>query len=73
MPYQTCENCRFFEDVSLKGKDDQTFCLRYPPQLEVGQDGYETIWLFPRVHKTNRCGEWRPILPSGVLYAYDDE
>ena len=71
--YQRCENCRFFNSLNLSAEDDRALCLRYPPQIEVSQEGYKTDWLFPRVHKTSRCGEWRPILENGNISAYEKE
>lgn len=70
---QRCENCRFFDSLSLSMEDDRATCLRYPPQIEVSQEGYRTDWLFPKVNKTSRCGEWRPILESGNISAYEEE
>ena len=68
---QVCENCRFFDRTGSENKGE---CLRYPPQASH----YETIisaviWRFPEVHQADHCGEWRPILESGNISAYDDE
>ena len=67
---QRCENCRFFRGAET---DDYGACLRYPPQIEVSAEGYRTDWIFPKVNKFSRCGEWRPILESGNISAYDEE
>jgi len=71
--HQRCENYRFFDNISLSAEDDSASCLRYPPQIEALEIAISRSWLFPRVHKNSRCGEWRPILESGNISAYDEE
>ena len=71
--HQRCETCRFFDNISLSAEDDSASCLRYPPQIESLEIAISRSWLFPRVHKNSRCGEWRPILESGNISAYDEE
>lgn len=71
--HQRCETCRFFVDHSSTVEEDQGFCLRYPPQIEALEIAISRSWLFPRVSKGSRCGEWRPILESGNISAYDEE
>ena len=78
--HQKCETCRFFSDQDSTAEDDHGSCLRYPPQIESFPPQIEALetaisrsWLFPRIHKNSRCGEWRPILESGNISAYDEE
>ena len=71
---QYCENCRFFEeDLHSEQRSHDGRCLRYPPKQEVRMDEYYDNWLFPRVHKSDQCGEWRPILVNGNISAYHEE
>lgn len=71
--HQRCETCRFFSGQDSTAEDDRGSCLRYPPQIEALEIAIFRSWLFPRVHKNSRCGEWRPILESGNISAYDEE
>ena len=70
MAKQNCENCRFFEKYNHSNPESYAgYCLRYPPQRE------ETLgnWIFPTVHESDQCGEWRPILVNGNISAYHEE
>ena len=74
--HQRCETCRFFTDqisTISTGQREDTFCLRYPPQIAVSDPIIYSAWLFPSVHETSRCGEWRPILENGNISAYEEE
>ena len=70
---QRCENCRFFDILSLSAADDRTLCLHCLPPIEVSREGYKTDWLFAKVNNNSRCGEWRPILEIGNISAYNEE
>ena len=80
---QTCENCRFLDD---NYKDGDPRCHRYPPQSKderitpksessiiPGIPFTANFWRFPKVHKDDWCGEWRPIHNSGNRSAYHEE
>ena len=71
MAKQKCENCRFFDEDNQDVHDGS--CLRFPPKQEVRTDGYYDNWLFPKVRKNARCGEWRPTLVNGNISAYHEE
>ena len=61
---QICENCRFFYYRE---------CKRYPPQAVRDEEGDINYWFFPEVDTNNCCGEWRPVLASRHISAYDEE
>ena len=82
-PQQTCGNCRFLDD---NYKDGEPRCHRYPPQAkdETFTSESETgmipslpytanLWRYPEVDKSSWCSEWKPILTSGNISAYDEE
>ena len=79
-PQQTCGNCRFLDD---NYKDGEPRCHRYPPQAKDETDFHEPpllgafevhLWRFPEVNKDHHwCGEWKPILTSGNISAYEEE
>ena len=66
---QTCGNCHFLDDTYENGIPR---CHRYPPQVRVTLTT-SNLWLFPEMDKQNWCGEWRPILTSGSISAYEEE
>lgn len=75
MPQQKCENCRFFSQNSSDSKRPYDGnCLRYPPQLRSSDYGIgpQPEFHFPRVSQGMHCGEWKPILDSGSISAYDE-
>ena len=72
MTQQKCENCRFFhENLSNSERPYEGDCLRYPPQLSNNEYGLN--FYFPTVNRSSHCGEWRPILASGNISAYEEE
>ena len=71
MPEQKCENCRFFIQSPSSEKPYEGGCLRYPPQLSNNE--YGRNFYFPTVNRGSLCGEWKPILDSGSISAYDEE
>ena len=68
---QICENCRFFNGEYVRESKGE--CKRYPPQLVRVEELDENYWFSPEVHTHNCCGEWRPILESEHISAYDEE
>lgn len=82
MELQYCENCRFFQQDSTEKEERKGECKRFPPQIvwydvdkeEYEEEAYDKVhWRFPEVYEYQRCGEWRPILESGNISAYDEE
>ena len=72
MSEQKCENCRFFDPNSPNSDSPyEGLCLRYPPQLSNNEKGLN--FYFPMVNRSIHCGEWKPILNSGSISAYDEE
>ena len=74
--HQVCENCRFFQRNS-KGTtlhplpENEGKCRRYPAQFSATD--YHHLYRFPTVRESGWCGEWRPILESGNISAYEEE
>ena len=66
---QRCINCRFYDPEYTEEKHGQ--CLRYPPQVVHEYDN--VYWRVPEVFELYRCGEWRPVLESEHISAYDEE
>ena len=68
-PEKTCEECEFFVDTDITSvthfqqvKLDGD-CQRFPRKPVIGHDFYQKEWLhwvYPRVCKTDTCGEWHP-------------
>ena len=75
---QNCGNCRFLDDTY---KDEQARCHRYPPQAKeetwqpegIVSTLTATFWRAPEVEKDHWCGEWKPVLTSGNISAYEEE
>ena len=51
--------------------EDHGVCRRYPPQFSATD--YHKYYRFPTIHENGYCGEWRPILISGSISAYEEE
>ena len=69
---QSCENCRFY-DAEYTTKEKHGECKRYPPQV-VSLDGEDSPhWYVPEVFYLDRCGEWRPVLESKHISAYEEK
>ena len=73
---QKCGICRFFQRNPKRTNhwsppEDHGKCRRYPAQFSTTD--YRDSYRFPTVHESDWCGEWRPILESGNISAYEEK